>query len=366
MRWTFRAVGIAVAIAGSASTLSAQTRSDQDQENNIPYGTRSGEFLLLPVGARATAIGGAYSALANDVSALYWNPAGIGLMENRGAMVSYIDYVADTRHAWVGLAVPFGGGQRALGFQVGTFGFSEQPEYTVDEPNGTGRNYSVNMTSIGVTLAQRFTDRFSFGMTGKIVNEALGSANGSTWAVDIGTTYTATVGGRAVRGAFTITNLGGTLRHRGSGLDLDFPEQDPNLPIGTKEGELTSKAWDLPTAFRFGAAYDVMSSASNRLTLAGEFAQPSGNDISGSVGAEYALQPSAGLNVAVRGGYHYEPDNDVESAASSMNGANGDGLSLGGGIGFSRGERASIGVDYAWRDKGLMGNQHLFSLSLGF
>jgi hypothetical protein len=311
-------------------------------------------------------MGSAYSALANDVSALYWNPAGIGLMENRGAMVSYIDYIADTRHVWVGFATPFSGGERAVGIQVGSFGFSDQPEYTVEEPNGTGRNYSVNMSSIGLTLSQRFTDRFSFGATAKIINESLGNANASTWAVDIGTSYNTSVGGRPIRGAFTITNLGGTLRHRGSALDIDILEPDPNLPAGTKEAEYTSKAWDLPVAFRFGVAYDVLASASNRVTLAGEFAQPSGNDVSGSVGAEYALRSSGGFNVALRGGYNYEPDNNLESDASSMNGSNGDGLSLGGGLGFARGERSSIGLDYAWRDKGLLGNQHLFSLQFGF
>lgn len=366
MRWKFRAVGIAVAaIAGSASLLSAQTRSGQ-QENNIPYGTRSGEFLLLPVGARATAMGSAYSALANDVSALYWNPAGIGLMENRGAMVSYLDYVADTRQVWVGFATPFSGGERAVGISVGTFGFSDQPEYTVQDPDGTGRSYSVNMSSIGLSLAQRFTDRFSFGVTAKLINEALGNASASTWGVDIGTSYHTTVSGRPIRGAFTITNLGGTLKHSGAALDIDIPEQDPNLPAGTKEGEFSSKAWDLPVAFRFGVAYDAVATANNRLTLAGEFAQPSGNDVSGSVGAEYALRTSGGFGVALRGGYNYEPDNDLESSASSMNGSNGDGLSLGGGINFARGERTSVGVDYAWRDKGLLGNQHLFSLQFGF
>jgi hypothetical protein len=345
--------------------LSAQTRSDQ-QDNNIPYGTRSGEFLLLPVGARATAMGSAYSALANDISALYWNPAGIGLMENRGAMVSYIDYIADTRHVWVGFATPFSGGERAVGLQVGNFGFSDQPEYTVTDPDGTGRSYDVSMSVLGLSLAQRFTDRFSFGATAKLINESLGNASASTWAIDIGTTYATTVGGRPIRGAFTITNLGGTLQHRGSALDIDIPEPDDNLPEGTKEGELTSKAWDLPVAFRFGVAYDAVATASNRLTLAGEFAQPSGNDVSGSVGAEYALSTSGGIGVALRGGYNYEPDNNLDAQASGMNGMQGDGLSLGGGINFARGERTGVGLDYAWRDKGLLGRQHLFSLQFSF
>src|SRR5919106_2553757 len=146
MMWKFRIVGIALSIAAAASNLSAQGRSAEEQENNIPYGTRSGEFLLLPVGARATAMGSAFSALADDISALYWNPAGITQLTSRSAMFSYIDYVADTRHIWVGFATPFGGGDRAIGLQVGTFGFSDQPITTIEQPEGTGRTYSVSMS----------------------------------------------------------------------------------------------------------------------------------------------------------------------------------------------------------------------------
>lgn len=366
MRWTFRGFGIAVAIAAAASTLSAQTRSTQGQENNIPYGTKSGEFLLLPVGGRATAMGSAFSALADDISALYWNPAGIGQMEQRGVMASYVNYVADTRHVWIGFAAPFSGGERAFGIQVGSFGFSNQPVYTVEQPEGTGRDYSVSMANIGVTLAQKFTDHFNAGVTAKLINESLGNTSASTWAVDFGTNYHTTVGNRAIRGAFTITNLGGTLKHTGSALQVDLPQQDPNLPPGTKNAELSSKGWDLPVAFRVGLAYDLVGSASNRFTLAGEFSQPSGNDVGGSIGAEYALHSSRGFMVALRSGYNYESDNNLKATSSSMNGSRNDGLSLGGGVGYAPGSRSIVGFDYAWRSKGLLGNQHLFSLSIGF
>ena len=40
-------------------------------------GTTSASFLEIGAGARSLAMGGAYVSLANDVSALYWNPAGI-------------------------------------------------------------------------------------------------------------------------------------------------------------------------------------------------------------------------------------------------------------------------------------------------
>lgn len=363
-----RSLVAGLAVLSASTPIAAQQLSDEEQQNNIPYGTRAGEFLLLPVGGRATALGSAYTALADDISALYWNPAGVALMGSRQAMVSYIDYIDDTRQVWVGFATPFGAGDKSIGIQLGTFGFSDQPEYTVDEPDGTGTTYSVNMSQIGLTYAQQFNDRFSFGATGKFVQENLAGASASTFAVDIGTTYQAELAGRTIRGAFTITNLGGSLKHTGSDLQTDLPELDPNLPPGEKPVELSTKAWELPTAFRVGVAYDVISSSNSRLTAAGEFAQPTGNDVAGAVGAEYALTNigDSGFNAALRGGFNYEGDNGLDVGSSRMNGLNGDGLSFGGGLGYMLSETTGLNVDYAYRDKGLLGQQHLFSMGLRF
>ncbi len=362
-----RSIVAGLAVLGATTPLAAQSRSEE-QQNNIPYGTRAGEFLLLPVGARATALGSAFTALADDISSLYWNPAGTSLMGSRQAMVSYIDYIDDTRQVWVGFATPFGAGDKAIGVQVGTFGFSDQPEYTIEEPDGTGRTYSVSMSQIGLTYSQQFNDRFSFGATGKFVNEDLAGAAASTFAVDIGTSYHTELGGRAIRGAFTITNLGGQLKHTGSKLQTELPELDPNQPPGGTDVEYSTKAWDLPTAFRVGLAYDVISNSNSRLTAAGEFAQPTGNDVSGALGAEYALMNigDSGFNAALRGGFNYEPDNGLDVGSSRMNGLNGDGLSFGGGLGYMMSETTGLNVDYAFRDKGLLGDQHLFSLGLRF
>ena len=46
-------------------------------------GTTAGQFLRVGLGARAVGLGGAFSALADDVTAIYWNPAGLAQIENR-------------------------------------------------------------------------------------------------------------------------------------------------------------------------------------------------------------------------------------------------------------------------------------------
>ena len=48
----------------------------------------AGEFMYLGAGSRGTALGGAFTALVNDASAIYWNPA--GLMEAKGLQIQFM------------------------------------------------------------------------------------------------------------------------------------------------------------------------------------------------------------------------------------------------------------------------------------
>ena len=75
-----RLVLLAALLGGLPVGLAAQAGTTQD---NTPYGTTSAEFLLLGAGARGAALGSAYASIANDVSALYYNPAGTALMTRR-------------------------------------------------------------------------------------------------------------------------------------------------------------------------------------------------------------------------------------------------------------------------------------------
>src|SRR6476646_2602747 len=152
---------LTLGVLGFAPATGVAQTLGQVGNDNTGFGTTSAEFLMLGAGARGTALGGAFAALATDVSALYYNPGGAALVSRPGAMVSTYDYIADTRYSWGGLIFPFSGGSRAVGIQAGTFGFKDQPVYTVEQPEGTGSVYSVNETFVGLTGSQNFSDRFS-------------------------------------------------------------------------------------------------------------------------------------------------------------------------------------------------------------
>jgi len=345
--------------------------------DNTAYGTTAAEFLLLGAGARGLALGGGYAALSTDISALYYNPAGIAQLTRPGAMVSTYSYVADTRYTWGGVAFPLAGGARSFGFQLGNFGFSDQPVYTVENPDGDGTKYSVAETFAGLTYAQNFSDRFSAGITGKFVSDKLGKVSASAFALDFGTSFHASAGGRPIRASFVIQNLGSTLKHNGAALDVNVTRPpvpgQVDVPQEPQAANLKTKDWGLPVQFRVGVSLDVVAREQNRVTLLSEFNQPNNNKAGFGVGAEFMLSDIAksGFSFAGRGSYSYQAANNLDpgTAAGFATGLsskeNRQGLAAGFGVGYKRGE-FGLGVDYAWRSMGLLGGTNIVSFSLSW
>jgi hypothetical protein len=363
----------AVPVALSAQDI--PTGGNPNQNDNTGFGTTSAEFLLLGAGARGTALGGAFAAIATDVSALYYNPAGVAMLERPGLMVGTYDYVAGTRYSWGGVAFPFSGGSRTVGFQIGTFGFKDQPVYTEEQPDGTGGTYSVSETFLGGTFAQNFSDRFSAGITLKYVDDRLGTVSGSAFAVDFGTSFHASLNNHPVKFSFGLLNLGSNLGYKGSGLTGGVPrtaipgeDQTPTLP---QQADLSTKDFPLPTTFRVGLAYDVLAQADNRLTVMGDFNQPNSNKPGFVLGSEWASGALGGSNFgfALRGSYSYTGANKIQLTTASSTALSDEenlqGLAFGGGVNYAS-SGFSLGLDYAYKYLGVLGPTNFFSFSLGW
>ena len=363
-----------LALALVAGPVAGQVTTPID---NTAYGTTSAEFLLLGAGARGAALGGAYAALSTDISALYYNPGGVSQIDHSGAMVSSYTYVDNTRYTWAGIAIPFSGGARAFGFQMGNFGFSDQPEYTVESPDGTGRTYSVAESFIGATYAQNFSDRFSAGLTGKVIADHLGNVTGRGAAVDFGTSFHATTGGRPVRASFVIQNLGTTVRYSGAQLDATTPRApvpgQVDVPQEGQPASLKTKDYDLPRIFRVGLAVDAVASQQARVTVLSEFTQPINNKSGFELGGEIALSDigKSGFSFAGRGSWSYQPANNIDVGsqagfATALSGKEGkQGIAAGAGLAFRHGA-FGLGFDYAWRNVGVLGSTNFFTFNVSW
>ncbi len=362
---------VAALLSGVPAGLAAQSTT----QDNTGYGTTSAEFLLLGAGARGAALGGAFASIASDVSALYYNPAGTALMARPGAMLSSYRYVAGTKYSWGGFAIPTSGGSRAFGVQIGTFGFSNQPVYTADQPDGTGANYSVNETFVGLTMAQNFSDRFSAGITPKFIFDNLGDASGTAFAVDFGTNFHAMLSGHPIKFSFVLANLGSNIKYGGTALNSSTPREplpgeDP-VPGLNQPSQLRTKDFPLPTLFRVGLAYDLMGGESSHLTLLSDFNQSTSNKAGFSVGSEFASTRlgGSGFGFALRGSYSYQPANNlkvVDPVSTALTDEeNLQGLAVGGGLNYASGN-FNLGFDYAYRYQGILGGTNFFTFSVGW
>ncbi len=362
---------LATLMVGLPSAAAGQATKPGNTDNTA-FGTTSAEFLLLGAGARGTALGGSYAAVATDASALYYNPAGAALGTHPSVVVGTVDYVADTRYSWGGLAFPFGG-SKAFGIQLGTFGFKDQPVYTVEQPAGTGATYSVNETFVGLTYAQQFSDRFSAGITAKGVFDNLGSVSGSAFGIDFGADFHSRLGGKPVRLGFTVQNLGTTMSYSGGDLNTSIPRDTAGAGTEPVPAELKDKAFSLPTVFQVALAYDVVSSANqnNRLTVIGSFNQANSNKAGFGFASEWTSRHlgGSGFGAAARASYTYAPANNISTSGSIPTAMNDEenlqGMAGGGGL-FYETPGFLLGVDYAFKYMGVLGGTHYLSLSLGW
>lgn len=364
-----------LALLLGAPAVAVAQASNEGSKDNTGYGTTAAEFLLIGANARGMALGGGYNALATDLGGLYANPAALAMLKRPGLQGSQLNYVADTKLNWGGAATPYGGGSGAIGFQIGSFGFSDQPVYTPQSPNGTGEFYSVSETFAAMSIAKNFSDRFSVGITAKGIFDKLGQVSGSAFAVDFGTHFHSQLGGKPIRFAFALTNLGTALRYRGDPLRIssgrDSLPGDGEVPSEPQPGQRETSPFALPTKFSVGLAYDIVAKNDARLTVLGEFNQMRSTKAAFSGGAEFAADRIGGsiFGLAVRGSYTSNPSLNYEVAGVDYVKHDDDksqGLAFGGGVTIASKGGFLLGFDYAWKKVGALGDVNFFTVSLGW
>jgi hypothetical protein len=340
---------LTLALAGLlASPAAAQIRK---------AGLTGAAFLKIGVGARAVALGSAYTTVTGDVSQMFWNPAGIALDKKRTQVTfSYNDWIADLKHYALAASREFGE-WGTLGVGVVGLGLSGidntsgadrdkipafmDPFYTGFRDTGTG-DYDYQDFALQLSWARHLTDRLALGATGKLISQSIDEVSASALAVDFGAIYR--IGYRGARIGARINNLGS---------DLEFYHVGAPLPL----------------IFSIGASIDLLERQDQgmKVTLLTDATKPQDGEQLFFTAAEVQV-----LNhLRLRGGYKFNYSGIDDDKVDEVTGVSfsaprteeGFTLGLGADAGMS-GYNAT--VDYAFTQFGILDSVHRLSLQLEF
>jgi hypothetical protein len=312
-------------------------------------GTTSGAQLLIPVGARSIALGGASLGNVGGAEAIFWNPGGVASSTESEVMFNNMRYIADIDVNY--LAVVFNGRNiGAFGFHIKSLNFGDIEQTTEDQPDGNGTTYSPTFIVSGLSYSRLLTDRISAGVTGKIIHENIMQTSASTFALDLGVQYSFSPN---LKLGVTMKNVGGKMKYEGRNLERTSPIQNvnPQTDVGYYEG--VSLASDIPSIFSFGVGYSMSFNEQNSVSLSGNFSNF--NDASDQAygGIEYGFRET----VYLRGGYNYE----VQNADDQIFGA-----SFGAGLEYPLGN-FDFKFDYAFRQlTDYFDSSNIFTVKIGF
>ncbi|MBE0432875.1 PorV/PorQ family protein [candidate division WOR-3 bacterium] len=313
-------------------------------------GTTAAPFLKIEYGARPVAMGGAFVALANDPSGIYYNPAGIAEVASTQFMGGYTVWFADLKYNYATFILP----TRRVNFALwGSFLYCDDiPVTTVEKPEGTGQVFSYIDGLLGVTVSAFLSDRLSVGISGKYIQQKLYNESASTFALDIGSILRTPLKG--TRLGMCLANYGGRMQLFGNDLIVQvdpWPEFTGNPDV---EARLTTGSFPLPLAFKLGIAFDLLgcgeafiNNEQHRVTIAADGIHPNDGEEKFNVGVEYGIYNTLFL----RGGYKVNYDTQKYAAGVGMK--------------FNIGPR-SFAVDYAYVDMDVLDATHRISLVIGF
>ena len=236
--------------------------------------TTAASFLEIGAGARSLALGGAFVSLANDVSALYWNPAGIVNISRPSVQFFHSPWLVDTEYFFSGMVIPMGS-LGVLGLTYTAVVMDEMMVRTVQSPEGTGEKFDASSLAMGVAYSKRLTDRFSFGIQFKFVQEKIWQMHAKTLSADIGTLFITEKGTRI---GMSISNFGDKMGMDGINTAIDA-DVDKNI-YGNNDridAHLDAAKWPLPLLFRFGVSRDLIFSGDHRFTVSTDANHPNNN-----------------------------------------------------------------------------------------
>lgn len=307
-------------------------------------GTSVANFLKIPVGARAMAMGGADLTTAADATGLFWNPGTLALMPGNNITFSHMPWLVDTQVNYVG--VVYKTGFATYGLDLHFFDSGDIEETTLGEQDGTGRFVGTTSAQFGLAVGRSLTDRFSIGLKVKYISETLANVDASGFGMDIGAVFQTNLL-RDLRLAFALTNFGAKLQYDGRDLRVTYPV--PDNPEGKSvPAQLQTGEWDLPLGFRLGVSSDLLRGSQYRVSVNYSVFDARDYQPQHLIGSEVVLLDL----LALRGGYIVRPD--------------GDRYTLGAGLQVGYRDVARLRFDYSYAEQPYFSNAQQFTLGILF
>jgi hypothetical protein len=330
--------------------LSVPVTADAQFRSKITkVGTTTAQFLKIEVGARAIGMGGAFVAVANDATSLYWNPAGIALSTSNEVHLMHANWLAGTNFDFAAIVLPLGT-FGSLGVSITSLSVPEMEVRTVFYPEGTGQRFGAGDLSASVSFARMLTDRFAIGFSGKYIRQHIWDMSASSVALDFGTLFH--TGFRGMTLGMSISNFGNKMRYEGKNIRIFYDFNPGEFGDNDKlPAYLETDRWSLPLLFRVGIAMPVVDGRTNKLMLAVDAMHPNDDTENLNLGAEYAFNNL----VFLRAGFKAVGRRDSE-----------EGLTFGAGLRTALPGATRLHVDYAWADWGRLNSVHRFSLAILF
>lgn len=300
-------------------------------------GTAAMQFLKLGVDARAIGMGEAYTAVTDDISAVWWNPAGLSPAVKNQAIFSHTNWPADVMHEYA--AASYTNGVSTWAASASVLHMDDMKVTDEETFDYTGETFTASDMALGLTYASAFTDKFSFGVTGKYLRENLEEYSVNSFSFDLGSMYN--TGWKNVKIGMALRNFGPDIKFEvdndGDGTvdedPFDLLDNDDDGSIDEDGQELENK---IPMNFSLGISGDLMRSEESQKYWIASLQLDNCIDRleTWNLGTEYKLG-----NLFLRGGYQLNYDSNGASA----------------GFGVQIPTRLAVfNVDYAYTDMGYL------------
>jgi hypothetical protein len=364
-------------LAAAAAPAWAQTQGPGLTEDpNLPIvraGQRGAAFLDIGVGARAQSLGGAFVAGATDVSALYWNTAGIARVDGFSAHFSQASLYGDLGidHSFIGVVLPLG--LHHLGLSLNYLSSGDMPWTSEEYPNsGFGGDFdpirgdfSWTATAVGLHYGRLITDRLAAGVALKMVSEGIPGASAEFLGFDVGTQFETGLFGVTIGAALRNVGTEGRVTGRELNRRVNTAGSRTQLIPANRiiEIESVARSHALPTAFQFSVMSELLGrpqavlgpSPTHGLRVMMDLSEASNTDLQTAFGVEYSFHDLAFVRAGKRWLNEAQISHDLLRNAS-----------IGGGIQLPVGGLGRVALDYAFTAMGDLSNVQLFTIEVRF